>query len=63
MREVTSLPELQDALRVLELPGIALFMRAEQIIPEHGHYTNSEGSMEEWSLTWAKVDGETEVID
>lgn len=25
--------------------------------------THNEGSMDEWSLTWTKVDGETEVID
>jgi hypothetical protein len=32
-------------------------------MPDHGSYTNEEGSMNEWSLTWTKVDGKSEVID
>jgi hypothetical protein len=26
-------------------------------------YTHNEGSVDEWSLTWTKVDGDTEVVD
>lgn len=63
INEVTTLPELQDVLRVLDLPGIAVFMQPDQTIPDQGSYTNDEGSMDEWSLTWTKVDGEAEVID
>ena len=63
IKEITTLPELQDVLRVLDLPGIAVFMRVDQTLPDQGSYTNDEGSMDEWSLTWTKVDGETEVID
>lgn len=32
-------------------------------VHDHGTYNHDEGSMDEWSLTWTKVDGETEVID
>jgi hypothetical protein len=60
IKEITTLPELQDVLRVLDLPGIAVFMNVDQTIPDQGSYTNDEGSMDEWSLTWTKVDGETE---
>jgi hypothetical protein len=63
MKEVTPLLELQDALRVLDLPGVAVFLQVDQTIPDQGTYTNDEGSMDEWSLTWTKVDGETDVID
>ena len=63
MEEVTTLPELQDILRVLDLPGIEVFMHMDQTIPDCGRYSNDEGSMDEWSLTWTKVAGKPEVID
>ncbi|WP_426124521.1 hypothetical protein [Pararhizobium sp. PWRC1-1] len=63
MEEVTTLPELQDVLRVMDLPDTALFMQPDQLMPDRGTYSNDEGSMDEWSLTWTKLDGETEVID
>ena len=52
-------------LRVLDLPGIAPpeFITIDAEVSDHGTYTHDEGSMDEWSLTWTKVDGETEVID
>lgn len=63
MKEVTTLPELQDVSRVLDLPGISEFMLVDQTMPDHGAYTNDKGSKDEWSLAWAKVDGETPVMD
>ncbi|WP_426129518.1 hypothetical protein [Pararhizobium sp. PWRC1-1] len=57
MKQVTTLPELQDVLRVLDLPCIAVFMQVEQALPDHGTYTNDERSIDEWSLTWTKLDG------
>ncbi|WP_455272873.1 hypothetical protein [Rhizobium herbae] len=63
IKEVTTLPELQDVLRILDLPGIAVFMNADQTIADHGTYTNDEGSMDEWKLTWTKIDSDTEVLD
>jgi hypothetical protein len=63
IKEVTTIPEMQDVLRVLDLPGIAVFMNNDQTLPDHGAYTHDESSMDEWSLMWTKVDGETEVID
>jgi hypothetical protein len=62
MKEVTTLPELQDVLRVLDLPGIAVFMQIDQTIPDHGTYTNDEGTMDEWKLSWTRIDSDTEVI-
>ena len=63
IKEVTTLPELQDVLRVLDLPGMDVFMHVDQTMPDHGRYTNDEGSMDEWSLTWTRVDGEAAVVD
>ena len=63
MKEVTTLPELQDVLRVLDLPGIVVFMQVDQTIPDHGTYTNDEGTMDEWTLSWTRLDSDTEVID
>lgn len=25
-------------------------------MPDHGTYTNDEGNMDEWPMTWTKVD-------
>jgi hypothetical protein len=50
VKEVTTLPELQDVLRVLDLPGIAVLIQEDQTMPYRGTYTNDEGSMDEWSL-------------
>jgi hypothetical protein len=63
IKEVTTLPELQDMLRILELPGIAVFMQADQTIPDDGAYTNDEGSMDEWTLRWTKVDSDAVLLD
>lgn len=63
MKEVTTLPELQDVFRVLALPGVGVFMEMNEVLPDHGRYTNDEGTMDEWSLKWTKVGGGTEVND
>ena len=65
IRKVTSLAELCDYLRVLDLPGVAPpeFGTLDAEVHDHGTFTHNEGSMDEWSLTWTKVDGEAEVID
>jgi hypothetical protein len=65
IKHVTDLDELRDYLRVLELPGVAPpeFVTIDSEVTDRGSYHHNEGSMDEWSLTWTKVDGETEVID
>lgn len=65
IQHVTTLAELCDYLRVLDLPGVAPpeFVTLDAEVSDHGTYHHNEGSMDEWSLTWTKVDGETEVID
>lgn len=65
VQHVTDLAELCDYLRVMDLPGIAPpeFVTIDAEVSDHGTYTHGEGSMDEWSLTWTKVDGATEVID
>ena len=35
-------------LRVLDLPDMAAFMKVDE--------TNDEGNMDEWPMTWTKVD-------
>ncbi|MNY76289.1 hypothetical protein D3C86_2158300 [compost metagenome] len=56
---------MRDFLRVLDLPGTGPpeFVTLAAKVPDHGTYTHNRGSMEEWSLTWTKIDGETEVLD
>ncbi len=65
VKHVTTLDELRDHLRGMDLPGVAPpeFTTHDVEVPDHGTYTHNEGSLDEWSLTWTKVDGETEVID
>lgn len=65
VQHVTDLAELCDYLRVMDLPGIAPpeFVTIDAEVSDHGTYTHGEGGMDEWSLTWTKVDGKTEVID
>lgn len=65
VKHVSSVTELNDCLRVLELPGLASpeRMTVELQASEHGVYTYGQGTVDEWSLTWAKVDGATEVMD
>lgn len=63
IKEVTTILELQDVLRVLDLPSTDVFMHVDQTMSDNGRYTNDEGSMDEWSLTWKKVDDEAAVVD
>jgi hypothetical protein len=63
IRHVTTLAELREYLRVLELVAPPEFVKPDAGVPDHGTYTHNEGSMDEWSLTWTKVDSKTEVID
>jgi hypothetical protein len=67
-QHVTTLDELRDYLRVMDLPGMDLpgmappeFSTLEAEVHDHGIYTHNEGSEHEWSLTWTKVDGDSEV--
>lgn len=62
IKKVTTLAELCDHLRVLNLPGIAPpeFVTLDAEVSDHGIYSHDEGSMDEWSLSWTKVDGDTE---
>lgn len=58
--KVTTLAELEDVLRVLDLPGL---MPADWVVmlaespqsPDHGHYVHNEDGDDQWSLTWTKV--------
>lgn len=47
------------------LPGVAPpeFTTLDAEVHDHGIYTHNEGSTDEWSLTWTKVDGDADVID
>ncbi|KQY20211.1 hypothetical protein [Rhizobium sp. Root483D2] len=65
VQHVTTLDELRDYLRVMDLPGVAppQFTTLDAEVHDHGIYIHNEGSMDEWSLTWTKVDGEAEIVD
>jgi hypothetical protein len=39
------------------------FITIDAEVPDHRAYHHNDGSMDEWLLTWTKVDGETEVAD
>jgi hypothetical protein len=41
VKEVTTLPKLQDVPRVLHMPCIAVLMQVDQTMPDRG-YTNDE---------------------
>jgi sulfur carrier protein ThiS len=60
IRKVTTLAELLDILQVLNLPGLAppdwVIMEVDGDVASHGHFVHSEGSKDEWSLTWTKLD-------
>jgi hypothetical protein len=65
IKRVMSLAELRDALVVLDFLGFTPpeFVTPDAEVHDHGTYTHNEGSKDEWSLTWTKVDGETKVND
>jgi hypothetical protein len=61
IQRVTTLAEMQETLRILELPGVAppdwiVANIWSDNIPAHGQYTHDEGGKDEWSLIWTKVD-------
>ncbi|WP_426130231.1 hypothetical protein [Pararhizobium sp. PWRC1-1] len=62
IKKVSGLDELRDYLRVVDLHGVAPpeFVTIDAEVHDHGTYSDNGGSMDEWSLTWTKVDGETE---
>lgn len=64
IRHVTTLAGLHDALRALDLPGLAppAFATPSGEIPDHGYYTHNEGGSDEWSLTWTRID-DTPIAD
>ena len=61
IKHVTTHAELCFYLGALELPGLVPpeFVTPDADVHDHGTYTHNEGSVDEWSLTWTKVDGET----
>lgn len=65
VQHVTTLDELRDYLLAMGLPGVAPpeFTTLDAEVHDHGIYTHNEGSTDEWSLTWTKVDGDADVID
>jgi hypothetical protein len=58
IRKVTTLAELHEFLRVLDLPGVATpeFITRDTEVSDHGTYRYDLGTLDEWSLTWTKVD-------
>jgi hypothetical protein len=58
-------PNFATICAYLIFPGVAPpeFVTLNAEVHDHGTYTHNEGSMDEWSLTWTKVDGEANVID
>ena len=61
---VTTLLEMRDVLRILELPGtspIETIIRDDHDADFEGRglYTHNGGGDDEWSLTWTRVDQPT----
>lgn len=58
IKKVTTVREMEDVLRILDLPGVAPpdWVLLEAGHDEHGSYTHNEGGDDEWSLKWTKVD-------
>ncbi|MDQ0323712.1 hypothetical protein QO002_005919 [Pararhizobium capsulatum DSM 1112] len=59
IRKVTTIEEMHDVLRVLDLPGVAPpdCGTLEAWNSVHGSYTHNLGGDDEWSLSWTKVGG------
>ncbi len=64
IRKATTLAELCDVLRVLDLPGLAPpeFITIDMEVSDLGTYHRDEGGGDEWSLTWTKID-DTPIAD
>ena len=60
IQDVTTLSELLDVLQMLSLPGIApphwQNMDVNSDLANHGEFVHNEGSIDEWSLIWTKMD-------
>jgi hypothetical protein len=65
IKEITTLDEICEVLRVLNLPGVAPpeFTTLEAEVADHGSYHHNMGGMDQWSLTWRKVSGNGIIID
>jgi hypothetical protein len=61
VKHVTTLDELREYLRVMDLPGVATpeFTTRDAEVHDHGIYTHNKGSVDEWSLTCTKIDRDT----
>lgn len=57
IRKVTTMDELIELLRVLDLPGVPApgWLTLEDGTTDHGGYTHNEGGDDQWSLRWTKV--------
>ncbi len=55
---VTTIADLRDVLRVLELPGRERpeFITHDMEVADHGSRVQNQGGRAEWSLTWTTVD-------
>ena len=58
IQKVTTVEELEDTLRVLDLPGLATaeFVTIDVRATDRGTYIHYEEVDDEWSLTWTRVD-------
>ncbi|WP_421869061.1 hypothetical protein [Pararhizobium sp.] len=65
IKEVTTLDEIRDVLRVLDLPGVAPpeFATLEAEVADNGSYHHDVGGIDPWSLRWRKVSGNRIIID
>ena len=57
IQKVTTIADLEDVLRLLQLPGIAPaeFVTDEVAASRHGTYTYNHGGDDEWLLTWTHI--------
>ena len=57
--KVTTAAELEEHLRVLQLPGIAPaeFVTVEVEASHRGTYTHNDDGSTQWSLIWTQLDG------
>jgi hypothetical protein len=65
IKEVTTVVEIRDVLRVLDLPGVAPpdFTTLEVQVADNRSYQHDVGDMDQWSLTCRRVSGNRIIID
>ncbi|WP_426229279.1 hypothetical protein [Pararhizobium sp. DWP3-4] len=58
-KKVGHLNEMLENLRALNPTGSTPvgFVTLNANVPDNGIYTHGEGSREEWSVSWTKIDG------